>query len=55
MVGETCFSKSKGKKKKMETKKNNKAAVIGVSEAKSKAKGICFYCKEDEHWMIFLS
>jgi hypothetical protein len=51
MVGETSFSESKGKKEKKETMENGKVVVIRVNKARSKykgkAKGICFYCKED--------
>jgi hypothetical protein len=54
MVGETYFLEPKGKEKKNETKEDGKAVVIGVnkawSQSKGKAKGICFYCKEDGHW-----
>jgi hypothetical protein len=49
MAGETSFLEPKREKK--ETKGNNKAIVIGINKVKSKskgkAKGICFYCKED--------
>jgi hypothetical protein len=52
MVGEICFLELKGEK---ETKENGKAVVIGVNKAKSKskgkAKGICFYCKENGQLM----
>lgn len=55
MVGETSFSKPKGKEEKKETKENGKAVVIGVNKGRSKSKGnakwICFYCKDDGHWM----
>jgi hypothetical protein len=55
MVGETSFLVPKGKKEKKETKENDKVVIIGVNKARSKskgkAKGIWFYCKEDEKWM----
>jgi hypothetical protein len=45
-IGETFFSKPKGKQEKKLTKENVKAVVIGVNKARSKskgnAKGICF-------------
>jgi hypothetical protein len=50
MVSETSFSEPKGKEEKKETKENGKAIVIGVNKARSKSKGICFYC-EDGQWM----
>jgi hypothetical protein len=45
----------KVREKNKETKENGKAVVIGVNKARSKfkgkAKGKCFYCKEDGQWM----
>jgi len=55
MVGDISFSESKGNEEKKETKKNYKAFANGINEARNKskceAKGICFYCKENGHWV----
>jgi len=39
MVGETSFSKPKGKEEKKKTKGNGRVVVLGFSKAKRKSKG----------------